>query len=193
MQIRDMKFCILLVMSFLLIVLSVSACTTAPSPATTSLTKAPTTTEQTISGWDAAKVLADLAKIPDDYSSEQALQDGCYLFGTIKDYPNQVAIDFIQKTAAGKNASLRMVGITVEGDPIITQIDFVDLTFHVLYDTSRDNFGNYGIQEFSYLYLKTYEDSGQIIRYLVNDQTLTLEQITKLNEFAVFWLPFTFE
>lgn len=204
MQSMKLKYCIILVLTVFIVSLFLTACSSPASSLTTATSKetmpaTSVTSPDTSSGWDAAKVIAELSKLPADYSSEQALQDGCYVYGIAFNGQNQVAIEFIQKAEAGKNASLRMVGYTIEGDPIFNHIDFIDQYFHVIYDGSRDKFGSFGVIEYSFKYLVSFDDNGQKVYFLVNDQTLTLAQINELSaagqldQFEIYRLPFVFE
>jgi hypothetical protein len=111
--------------------------------------------------WNPAAARAELKKLPQNYQPEQAMEDGCLviLHGKLLSDP-QIAAGFIAAARAGKAASLRIVQYTVEGDPIIMQVDYQDGIYHGLLDESRDHFGRFGseIIESDMPYLAVFDD-----------------------------------
>jgi hypothetical protein len=50
--------------------------------------------------------------------------------------------NFYQQVKKGKEGKLRVVQYTIEGDPLITDLDYDEEQIHVKFDTTRDKFGS---------------------------------------------------
>lgn len=102
----------------------------------------------------------ELAALPADYSTEDAVDDGCFVIvhGEVRS-DRKIADDFISNAKKGTPGALRIVQYTVEGDPIITQVIFDGSVFHSILDASRDTFGvdTGQYEESEYPYLETYQ------------------------------------
>jgi hypothetical protein len=133
--------------------------------------------------WNRATAKAELKSLPQKYESAKAVADGCFviLHGRLLSDP-KMADNFTAAARAGKAASLRIVQYTIEGDPIITQVDFLDGIFHGLLDESRDNFGRFGseIVEYEMPYLAVFDDGERQVAYLVKEDGLSLEAINTI-------------
>lgn len=127
--------------------------------------------------------MSDLTGLPAKYSTEQAVKDGCFVIihGKLLSDP-QIAEDFKQKTKAGTIARLRIAQSTIEGDLIITQVDFADGVYHAITDSSRDHFRGTSpaYHTYAFPYLKTFTNDHDQIAYLLTDHTLTFDRIQLL-------------
>lgn len=70
----------------------------------------------------------EIENLPKQYSSEQAIKDGCFVINNNKTYNKNKLDEFVQNTGVNaqnrKEDTIRIVEYTREGDPIITQISF---------------------------------------------------------------------
>ena len=87
-----------------------------------------------------------LEKIPQEYSIQQAIKDGCVVI-SVKTVFNKSKLDsFIANTSADsenrQSDFMRIVQYTNEGDPIITDLEYKKDDGYILtYDNTRDAFG----------------------------------------------------
>ena len=81
----------------------------------------------------------------DDYTLDMAIANGDYVDVHGITYNDDAMDVFLEKAAAQKAASIRIVRYTIEGDPILTNIVYDGSIFTVTEDSSRDSFGAWGV------------------------------------------------
>ncbi len=85
--------------------------------------------------------------------------------------------NFLATVSGGESAYMRKVDITVEGDPIITDISFDGEMFTVVYDTTHDAYGSGEITTTAYKNYITYSKDGFLWHYFANtDKSDEIEQ-----------------
>ena len=87
-----------------------------------------------------------LEEIPQEYSMQQAIKDGCVVISYNAVFNNIRLNSFITNTNADnenrKSDFIRIVEYTIEGDPIITDLEYKKDDGYILtYDNTRDAFG----------------------------------------------------
>jgi beta-lactamase regulating signal transducer with metallopeptidase domain len=101
-----------------------------------------------------APTWAPLKDLPLDYGKDAAIADGIYVNIHGSEIYNQKMIDmFYESVFSEKQAMIRTMEYTVEGDPIITDYWFDGDSFTVTADSRRDKFGAQEIFAREYLYL----------------------------------------
>lgn len=121
-----------------------------------------------------------IEEIPDKYVPDTAVENGDYvnLHGQISN--EDIMTDFLEKVDKNKEAFIRTVQYTIEGDPIINDFYFDGNKFTVTTDNTRDAFGGSDKKRETkeYKYLKTHSiiDSvnGEYV-YLVVTNTKNLD------------------
>ena len=87
-----------------------------------------------------------LEEIPQEYSMEQAIKDGCVVISYNSVFNKGRLDSFITNTNANnenrQSDFIRIVLYTIEGDPIITDLEYRESLGYILtYDNTRDAFG----------------------------------------------------
>ena len=87
-----------------------------------------------------------LEEIPQEYSMEQAIKDGCVVISYNAVFNKSKLDSFIANTSANsenrQSDFMRIVQYTIEGDPIITDLEYRENLGYILtYDNTRDTFG----------------------------------------------------
>lgn len=87
-----------------------------------------------------------IEELPSDYPMEQAIKDGCVVISYNAVFNKGKLDSFIANTTANsKNRQsdfMRIVEYTIEGDPIITDLEYRENLGYILtYDNTRDAFG----------------------------------------------------
>lgn len=100
----------------------------------------------------------DIRSLPKDYSIEQAQKDSCFIIGAMVHNDN-LYTEFMNNYNAKKNAFIRVVQTTIEGDTFITDVLYESLNdkIHLVKDDTRDE---YMAQEDRTIKYKTYEKTG---------------------------------
>ncbi len=126
--------------------------------------------------YDEWEMFDRLSAYPNDY--EALLQTDAFVVvhGTVKSGLEQWNT-FIDSTKDGKPAYVELVQFTVEGDAIITAIQYTGDYYHVLTDYSRDAWGNTGMVEHEYGYLYLDIQDGRT-RVVLSDLKLEEEEIS---------------
>lgn len=93
-----------------------------------------------------------LALYPNDYEAILETDAFVVVHGTVKSGMEQWN-SFIDNAKDGKPAYVELVQFTVEGDAIITAIQYTGDYYHVLADHSRDAWGKTNVIEYVYDYL----------------------------------------
>ena len=98
-------------------------------------------------------------------------------FDTVS-YDFWVWYDFFSSVKKGDEAAVMIADRTDEGDTVLTYAAYVNGSFYTASDFSRDAF-NAGdaYSESSYKYIKEYIHKGYVSYYLVNDSSLSYEDI----------------
>ncbi len=124
-----------------------------------------------------SEVKEKLAKYPTDY--EAVLQMDAYIIvhGTVKKGQEKWD-DFLLAVQNGETAEIDIVGFTVEGDPIITYLQFDGEAFLMVRDNTRDAWGNGAVTESKYSYLNILQDSDDTEAVLSGVPNLTREQLS---------------
>lgn len=116
-----------------------------------------------------------LTKLPKRYTPETAAANGDYVDvqGSISNAEKLAA--FLTAARDGKDAAIRTVKYTVEGDPIISDVIFEDGSFTVWEDATRDKFGEREITRADYLHMVEYryEDRKATAFFLTNENEIT--------------------
>lgn len=123
-----------------------------------------------------------LAAFPEDYSSEQALKDGFLVFNNSPDPDVAIGEKFIKDVLAGNPASLRIYQSTTEGDPILSLVVYDGHLYQYCVDNSRDKFAGQSADKYresSYAYLIVYEQEEGRYVFLMQDNSLTYEDLLK--------------
>ena len=92
---------------------------------------------------DGQKVIEE---VPEDYPMEQAIKDGCVVISYNAVFNKSKLDSFIANTSANsenrQSDFMRIVQYTIEGDPIITDLEYRENLGYILtYDNTRDTFG----------------------------------------------------
>ena len=87
-----------------------------------------------------------IEELPEDYQMEQAIKDGCVVISYNAVFNKSKLDSFIANTSANnenrQSDFIRIVQYTIEGDPIITDLEYrEDLGYILTYDNTRDAFG----------------------------------------------------
>ena len=87
-----------------------------------------------------------LEEVPEDYPMTQAIKDGCLVIANNTVFNKSKLDSFIANTKADsenrKPGFIRIVKYTIEGDPIITDLEYREDSGYILtYDNTRDAFG----------------------------------------------------
>lgn len=119
----------------------------------------------------------ELEKIPGEYPAEEAAADGhvVIVHGTMASDPALLQA-FIEETGKGMRKDLTLVQYTVEGDPILTRVNYDGAVYRGMEDNTRDRFGEPGYRKFQFRYLKVLENQGRRMVILVDDETVTFEK-----------------
>ena len=124
-----------------------------------------------------------IEELPKDYSQAEAINDKCFVSIHGMTVYNKDELDtFLDKVNENEPYFLRYISYTIEGDMIITDIDFEgDNVFSTCFDWTRDNFANeknrkYYYGKFTELVI---EDNSEDTRvYLTNKLEGDLDSIT---------------
>lgn len=136
--------------------------------------------EKTIYGKSKIKDIKDLLKTnPLDYDMDEAIQDGLFVISD-----NSIVggednwNDFISKVGDKKNDSIIVATISNKGDMRLMYLSYLDNKFFSYFDMTR--FEDSSIDYYSsneYKFLKVYDVLGESNIVLVNDESITYEEI----------------
>lgn len=106
--------------------------------------------------------------------------------------------DFYTNTKNKKECSITILQYTAQDDPILTYLSYKDNKFYMMEDDSRDQYRESEKEkdyyEYTFNYLKLFEEDEKIYVYLLNDDNITLEKLnysllsSNMNE----WIPYGF-
>lgn len=132
---------------------------------------------------DFNKIKSDLSLFPKKYKADTAVKDGCFVIvhGVLK---SKISImdAFVSNCKSGKASSITIVQYTVEGDALITKVVYSNHKYYGIDDGTRDAFASLEdriYREFEYKYLKVFEEKSNMSYYLVNDDKLSSNDISK--------------
>lgn len=120
-----------------------------------------------------------LTEIGADYSSQDAIQDNCFVvIRTNKIYNENLYTEFMQKYQNKEFAFIRLVKTTIEGDPIIYDIKYDNVTnkIVVIYDNTRDEFASEENK------VRTIDEYENISEYHYNEKTYLVAYNGELND-----------
>lgn len=129
----------------------------------------------------------ELSALPEDYTAEQAEEDGAYvvIHGQVRAGQDSWE-NFLEQAEGRENGHIIIAQCTVEGDTILLWLGITEEGYYYCLDSSRDQFSSgedrRTYREGSYAFLKQYEENGMRMVMLVQDDTLTYEEIQTLWE-----------
>lgn len=86
-----------------------------------------------------------LEDLPQEYSTQQAIDDKCFVVVANETYNKETLDEFVNNVNEKKEDTLRIVQFTVEGDKIITDLEYLkDDTMSFIVDNTRDEFSSQG-------------------------------------------------
>lgn len=87
--------------------------------------------------------------------------------------------EFLERAKNKRAVEMRILQYTMEGDPIITKLLYNGIKYYMVEDDSRDKFrgDSKAYHEFCFSYLKAYEENDRISYYLVDDDSISLDDI----------------
>ncbi len=85
---------------------------------------------------------ADIRTLDDDYSTEQAQLDGCFVIGAMDVYNDDLYAEFMEHYQNHEDAFIRVAQTTVEGDLILNDVlyDSASGNVYLVHDSTRDAF-----------------------------------------------------
>lgn len=134
-----------------------------------------------------------LKTVSEAYNLEDGIKEGHFIVihGKLNSDIN-IMNKFVDESGKGNSSEITIVQYTVEGDPIITQLAYDGESYYGVIDSTRDKFGSNEYYNFEYLYLKNFNEGEEEIYYLVNDDSLTYDEInyylSKENNYDVMHL-----
>lgn len=105
--------------------------------------------------------------------------------------------DFYDNSKKKKECSILIVQYTEQEDPILTYLSYKDKKFFMIEDDSRDQYRenkNEDYFEYSFKYLKLFEDNNKTYVYLLDDNKITLNELnySLLSSNISDWIPYGF-
>lgn len=105
--------------------------------------------------------------------------------------------DFYKNSQKKKDDSILILQYTEQDDPILTYLSFKDNKFFMIEDDSRDEYreGNEeDYYEYSFKYLKTFDENDKTYVYLLDDDKITLDELnySLLSSRIADWIPYGF-
>lgn len=120
----------------------------------------------------------ELKAISETYNLEDGIKEGDFIVihGKLNS-DIKILNKFVEESSKGNPSEITIVQYTVEGDPIITQLVYDGESYYGVIDSTRDKFGSNEYYTFEYLYLKNFNEGDEEIYYLLNDDSLTYDEI----------------
>lgn len=105
--------------------------------------------------------------------------------------------DFYNNSKKNKDGSILIVQYTEQDDPILTYLSYTDKEFFMIEDDSRDQYRdskNEDYFEYSFKYLKLFEENNKTYVYLLDDNKITLDELnySLLSANISDWIPYGF-
>ncbi len=115
---------------------------------------------------------AQLSALPEDYNPQTAAANGDYVEVHGSEFYNEDKLAaFLDNVYSKKQAAIRMVSYTTEGDPIISDVIYDGSKFTVFCDTTRDQFGKKEIAQYEFLNLFEYTHKDDITLLILSDDS----------------------
>lgn len=146
---------------------------------------------------DSQKV-KDLLKSYDTLTVKKAKDNNIVVIENEKIVANkEIWDDFYNNTQKKKEGSILIVQYTEQDDPILTYLSFKDNKFFMIEDDSRDQYRDSKDEdyfEYSFKYLKLFEENNKIYVYLLDDKKITLDELnySLLSSNISDWIPYGF-
>ena len=102
--------------------------------------------------------ITKIEELPEKYSFIQAIKDKCVVSGYKKMYNKDVLDKFVENVNNGKKGFMRLISYTIEGDMIITDIDFDGKIFEVCFDWTRDEYSSKEDRIYKYCKYEKFEE-----------------------------------
>ena len=117
-----------------------------------------------------------------DYTKEEAIKDGYYVVVNEKKYNKSMYTNFINDVSKNKNAFLRTITFTTEGDMIIIDIDYNE-KFSITIDYTRDKYSKDRIyKKYEFNNIGVYKNN----LYAYNGEELTKEVVSSNQSLVLF-------
>ena len=105
--------------------------------------------------------------------------------------------DFYDNTKKKKEDAILIVQYTEQDDSILTYLSFKDESFFMIEDDSRDQYRDTKQEdyfEYSFKYLKLFEENNKTYVYLLDDNEITLDELnfSLLSSNISDWIPYGF-
>lgn len=105
--------------------------------------------------------------------------------------------NFFNDSKAKKESSILIVQYTEQDDPILTYLSYKDNKFFMIEDDSRDQYRDSKKEdyfEYSFKYLKLFEENNKTYVYLLDDNKITLDELnySLLSSSISDWIPYGF-
>lgn len=104
---------------------------------------------------------------------------------------------FYKNVKNKKEDSILIVQYTEQDDPIVTYLSYKDNKFFMVEDDSRDEYRDTKMEdyfEYSFKYLKLFEENNKTYVYLLDDEKITLDELnySLLSDNISDWIPYGF-
>jgi len=123
-----------------------------------------------------------LSAYPEKILQDDILTNSDYMVVHGKVVKGQAKWDeFYTNTINGKDSAIVIIQYTVEGDPLLIYLSFLDGEFYYVMDFGRDKFKGEG-QDYNsgvYKYLKIFDRNDGLSAILFNDNSITYEKYIK--------------
>lgn len=105
--------------------------------------------------------------------------------------------DFYNNSKNKNEGSVLIVQYTEQDDPILTYLSYKDNKFFMIEDESRDQYRDSKEEdyfEYSFKYLKLFEENDKTYVYLLDDNKITLDELnySLLSSNISDWIPYGF-
>ena len=115
---------------------------------------------------------AQLSGLPEEYLPETAAANGDYVeVHGAKFYNENRLTAFLGNVYSKKQAAIRLVSYTTEGDPIISDVVYDGSKFTVFCDTTRDQFGKKEIAQYEFLNLFEFTRKDDTTLLILSDDS----------------------
>lgn len=133
----------------------------------------------------------DIKQLPAEYSEDMAIRDGVVVYKFDEILNKELLYRFCDSYLEGKDAMVRIMLYTIEGDPIIQDISYRDKCITVITDSSRDTYGSGDFDEMKFRYIvehkgllylsknKTWEDDKDFFFAGIGDKDVWKGHISK--------------
>ena len=87
---------------------------------------------------DVTKNYGDIRSIPNDYNKDNAIEDNVYVSSNTGLYNKEVIEKFYENYSDKEKCFMRLMGYTMEGEPIISDVLYANDKVYVVVDSTRD-------------------------------------------------------